>query len=77
MKIEENMLILDDEINDDMLNEFIELTKTKGLESIIIDTDNISSLVLQQIFCVSKDIKIVCNDPFIAKFMDNIQFEAA
>jgi hypothetical protein len=77
MKIEENILILEGEITDEMLDEFIKLSKTKDLESIVIDTDNISSLILQQLFCISKDMKIICNDSFIGKFFDNIQFEAA
>ena len=77
MKIEENILILEDEINDEMLEEFMQLCQTKGLASIVIETDNICSLALQHLFCISKNIKVVCNDSFIAKFFDNIQFEAA
>ena len=77
MKIDENILILEDEINDDMLDELIELCKTKDLEVIAIETDNISSLALQHLFCISKTIKVSCNDPFIAKFLDNIVFEVA
>ena len=77
MKIEENKLILEDEISDDMVDELIALLQTDGLETIQIDTNNIGSLVLQQLFCISKDIKVVVDDPFVAKFFENIEFKAA
>jgi diketogulonate reductase-like aldo/keto reductase len=77
MKIEENKLILEDEINDEMLDELISLLQTQNLETVQIDTNNISSLALQQLFCISKDIKVVVNDPFTAKFFENIEFKAA
>ena len=73
MKIEDNVLILDDEVNDSMLQEFISLANKDSLESIIIDSDNISSLVLQQLFCLKDIKKVVCNEPFLEKFFDNIQ----
>ena len=77
MKIEKNILILKDEINDEMLDELISLLQTDDLETIQIDTNNISSLALQQLFCKSKNIKVITNDPFIAKFFDNIEFKVA
>ena len=77
MRIEENKLILEDEINDDMLEELISLLQTQNLETIQIDTNNISSLALQQLFCISKDIKVIVSDPFIAKFFENIEIRVA
>ena len=77
MKIEENKLILENEISDDMVDELIALLQTDDLETIQIDTNNIGSLALQQLFCASKDIKVVVDDHFIAKFFENIEFKAA
>jgi len=74
MRIEENTLILDEEVNDEMLEDFIVLVKDEKVENIQIDTDNISSLVMQQIFCLESTKHIVCNDPFMAKFIENISF---
>ena len=75
MRIENNNLILDNELTDEVLEEFIQFTKDNQFKSVIINTNNISSIILQQIFCLSKTKDIVCNDNFMAKFFDNISFE--
>ena len=72
MRIEDNILILDIDIDDDMMDEFLTLVENEVVESIVIETDNVSSLVMQQLFCIKEDKKIVCNDPFLAKFFDDV-----
>ena len=76
MKIEDSVLILEDEVNDDMLEEFIDLANKKKVKSIQIDTDNISSLVVQQLFCIKESKQVICNDSFLAKFFDDVRFVA-
>lgn len=75
MLIEENRLILEEEISDFMLDELIKNINKKKVEIIEINIDNISSLALQQLFCISKEKKVVCNNSFVAKFFENIKFE--
>ena len=75
MKIEDNILVLDSDIDDEMMDEFLTLVENKAVESIQIETDNISSLVMQQLFCIKDNKKIVCNDPFLAKFFDDVRYQ--
>ena len=74
MRIEENILILDQEISDDMVDQLIENINNEEVESIQIDTDNISSLAIQQLLCVAKEKKMIINNSFIEKFFENINY---
>lgn len=72
MRIEMNRLILDQEINDEMLFDFMTVLHSDAVEVVQIDTDNISSLALQQLFCAEKTKEIVCNNVFLEKLFENI-----
>lgn len=72
MRIEINKLILDEEINDEMLFDFMTILHSDVVEVVQIETDNISSLALQQLFCVEKTKEIVCNNIFLKKLFENI-----
>ena len=72
MRIEENRLIIAEETTDEMLDELLENIKKDEVEVIQIDTDNISSLCLQQIFCIANKKKVEVNNTFIEKFFVNI-----
>ena len=74
MTIEKNRLIIADETTDEMLEELRENLKKDEIEIIQIDTDNISSLCLQQLFCIAKEKKLEINNSFIEKFFDNIHY---
>ncbi len=74
MTIEEDRLIIEDETTDEALEELIEMLNNPEVQIVQIDTDNISSLCLQQIFCVAKEKKIEINNSFIEKFFDNINY---
>jgi len=74
MEIKKNELILDSEINDEMIEEFLKMAQKKKVEKIVINIGNISSAVLQAIFCISQYKTIVCNDPFLNKFFMNIVY---
>jgi len=72
MVVEDNKLIIKDELNDEMVEELKE--KLENVEEIIIETDNITSLPLQQLFCMSNDKKVIVNNSFIAKFFEDIHY---
>jgi hypothetical protein len=79
MKIEGKILILDGDIEDAMVNEFIEIINKNDIETIKLETNNISSLVMQQLFCIkaNEEKEIVCNDVFLAKFFKNVGYKVA
>ena len=74
MHIEENRLIIADEVVDDDIEELKEHINNESVEIIQIDTDNISSLCLQQLFCVAKDKTMDINNSFLEKFFENISY---
>ncbi len=73
MEVKDGILVLEDEVSDEMLDEFISLAKSA--DSISVETDNIGSLVVQQLFCMKDSKNIACNNSFIAKFFDDVRFE--
>jgi len=73
MKVEDGVLILDSEVNDEMLDEFLSLSNQDDVKSVLIETDNISSLVIQQLFCLRETKEVVCNDEFLSKFFDDVK----
>ena len=73
MKVEDGVLILDSEVNDEMMDEFLNLSNSDDVKSVLIETDNISSLVIQQLFCLKETKEVVCNDEFLAKFFDDVK----
>ena len=79
MKIEGKVLVLDGDIEDAMVNEFIEIINKNDIETIRLETSNISSLVMQQLFCIEADgdKEIICDDMFLAKFFKNVGYKVA
>ena len=73
MRVDENKLILESEVNDMMLDEFIELAYDEKVTDIIIETDNVSSLIVQQLFCLKQSKNLICNDPFLQHFFEDIR----
>ena len=72
MVIEENKLIINEELNDEMIKELKE--KLENVEEVVIETDNITSLALQQLFCINQEKKVIVNNSFIAKFFEDIHY---
>jgi len=77
MKIEDNKLIIDCDVDDEMIDEFLKLVDENNVASIIIKSNNISSLVMQQLFCLKDTKKIVCEDQFLAKFFEDVKYKVA
>ena len=79
MKIEDRVLILSGDINDAMVDEFIEMVNKNDVKTIKIETNNISSLVMQQLFCkeANGEKEIICDDVFLTKFFRNIGYKVA
>lgn len=68
-------LILEEEINDSNFDEFIKKINNDRIEIIQIETDNIGSLAVQQLFCINKEKKIICNNNFLSLFFKNIEYK--
>ncbi|PHO08968.1 hypothetical protein [Malaciobacter canalis] len=75
MRKEGNKLVLKEEINDGMLEDFISKINNKRIEIIQIETDNICALALQQLFCINKEKEIICKNNFLSLFFENIEYK--
>lgn len=72
MRIEDNILIIDDRIEYENCEELINLVT--DVESVIVETNDIHPSILQLLFCVSKDKKVVIEDEFNQRLFENLKF---
>ena len=73
MKIEENTLIIDQPLDDDALDDTASAINQKEIEVIRIEDDNLSSSIVQLLWCASKDKKIEIQSEFLNNFFTNVK----
>ena len=71
MKIENNILIIDENISDENIEEFITYLNQEGIEKVQLKTEEISSGIIQALWCSKK--KIETNSEFLNHFFENVK----
>ena len=74
MEIIKNTLHVSKDLTDDMVEGFLEIANTKDVKTIKIDSNIITSAIMQALFCLSKTKKIELADSSLQKFFENIEF---
>ncbi len=67
MQIEENTLVVNEPISDEMCEEFIALCQQAEIETIHLSTEQVSSSIMQALFCMRDEKKVVFDDPFLER----------
>jgi len=73
MKINENLLVIDESLGDDVVEEFIVSANQPQITKIIIETDDISAPILQVLWCLDKEIEV--KTEFLKLFFENVKKE--
>jgi len=73
MKINDNVLIIDENLEDDIVEEFIISVNQPQITKIVIETDNISAPILQALWCLDKEIEV--KTEFLKLFFENVKKE--
>jgi hypothetical protein len=73
MKIEENTLIIDQPLDDDALEEISATVDQEKIKIIKVENDNLSSSIIQLLWCASKDKKIEIQSEFLNNFFTNVK----
>ena len=76
MKIEDNVLVIESELNDENASELLATIEQDSIEKIKIENDNISSSCLQILICAKKDKPVEYNSSFLEKIFTNISYMA-
>ena len=71
MRIEDNVLIVDEEILEDKLDEFEVTINQPQIEKIVIQTDDIDARGIQLLWCLDKEVEV--ESEFLAKFFENVK----
>jgi len=70
MRIENNCLIIDEPLGDDKIEELVVALKQDEIEMIELQSDDISSGILQVLWCSKKKVEV---EGFLSKFFDNVK----
>jgi predicted transcriptional regulator len=73
MRIENNVLIIDDILEDDDVAEFYEATKQDEIEVIRVEAENISAGAVQILWNLKDNKKIEIEGEFLKKFFENVK----
>ena len=73
MKINDNVLLIDESLGDDVIEEFIASANQSQITKIIIETDDISAPILQALWCLDKEIEV--KTEFLKLFFENVKKE--
>ena len=73
MRIENNVLIVDDILEDDDVAEFYEATKQDEIEVIRVEAENISAGAVQILWNLKDNKKIEIEGEFLKKFFENVK----
>ena len=73
MKINENVLVIDESLGDDVIEEFIASVNQSQITKIVIETDDITAPILQILWCLNKEIEV--KTEFLKLFFENVKKE--
>jgi predicted transcriptional regulator len=73
MRIDNNILIIDDVLEDDDVAEFYEATKQDEIEVIRVEVENISAGAVQILWNLKESKKIEIEGEFLKKFFENVK----
>ena len=73
MKIDNNILIVDESLGEEVIKEFIMNVNQPQITKIIIETDDVCAPILQILWCLDKEIEIKTD--FLKLFFENVKKE--
>jgi len=73
MKIEENVLIIDESLNDNDIENFLVAVSQDEIEKIVIKNDDLVAGIVQILWCESQKKFIECKSSFLKKFFENVK----
>ncbi|MEA3290172.1 MAG: hypothetical protein U9Q04_08330 [Campylobacterota bacterium] len=71
MKLEENVLILEDKLEYENYEELLKLSK--DCDEIVVTSNDIHPSIMQILFCLSTEKQITVEDEFNEKFFENLK----
>jgi len=71
MKIENNVLIIDEALNDEKIEELMVALNQDEIDTIKIENDELSSGIVQVLWCSQKKIDV--ESEFLSKFFENVK----
>jgi len=74
MRIEENVLIVDEPILEDKVDEFEASVNQAQIEKIVIEEDDLHASAIQILWCLDKEVEV--ESEFLQKFFENVKANA-
>lgn len=75
MKVENKKLIIDDEITDEEVEEFVVALSQDNIKKIEIDNPNLGASIIQALLLKKKDTEIIVKDKTLQKVFENVSYK--
>ena len=75
MKVENGVLIIEDEINDEAVEEFLITISQDRIEKIKVKTPNIGASIVQALLIKKRDTQVEIEDTTLKKIFENVHYE--
>ena len=75
MKIENNILIIDEEISDEEIEEFSTSISQDGFNKIHVKNPNLGASIIQALLIKQKDTEVEVDDEILAKVFENVVYK--
>lgn len=76
MKVEDDILIIEDEITDEQIDEFVLSLSQEGIKKIEVKTPNLGASIIQALLVKKKDTQIVVEDEILSKVFENVSYKS-
>jgi len=75
LKIQDNILIIDDEIGDEDIEEFMASIAQDSFNKIKVQNPNLGASIIQALLLKKKDTEIEVEDEILSKVFENVSYK--
>jgi len=75
MRVENDILYIDEELSDEVLDEFTATVKQDGIEKIKVLTPNLGASIVQMLLVEKQDKAIEIEDGILKKIFENVLYK--
>jgi hypothetical protein len=74
MRVENGILFIEDEISDELAEEFLATISQNEIEKVELNCSNLGASIIQILLIKKREKEIVLNDPILEKMFENIVY---
>ena len=76
MKVEDNELIIESEIGDENVDEFLQTISDENIKKVVVKTPNLGASIIQLLLVYKRKLDIVIEDDILKKVFENVIYKS-